>query len=83
MHMRMVMVAGRGRLASSVGVGRRSVVGAVVVVLMGVVTEMAGIALCMFQRVTNPHDRRVGGVQRKQGSEQEGQEETHGPDYIR
>lgn len=82
MDMRMVVIIGRGHLASFIGVRKRYVVGVVAAVLVTVVTEWAGITLCMLQCVTNRHDRRVGGVQRKQGSEQDGQEKTHGPDYI-
>lgn len=83
--MGMVVVIGRRHLASPVGVGRRGVVGVVVTVLVAVVTEMAGIniTLPMFQRVTNAHNCSRGSVQRKQDGEQEGQEEAHGPDYIR
>lgn len=64
MHMRMVVVVtGRRHLASPIGVGRRSVVGVVVTMLVAVVTEMGDMALRMFQGVTNTHDRRGGGVQ--------------------
>lgn len=79
MHMRMVVVTGRRRLASPpIGVGRRNVVGVVVTMFVAVVTEMAGITLRMFQRVTNTHDRRGGGIQRKQDGKKEGQAGAHG-----
>ena len=83
MHMSMVMIACRSQLAGLIGIGGRRIVRMGVAMFVAVMTEMGCVALRMLQRVANAHDRCVGGVQRKQGSEQEGQEETHWPNCIR
>ena len=62
-HMRMMMIVVRRRPASPIEVGGRSVGGVVVTMLMAVVTGTTGIALRMFHRVDNTHDRRECGVQ--------------------
>lgn len=55
----------------------------VVALTVAVMTEMGDFTLRMLHRVAHAHDRRISGVQGDQYGEQEGQEESHGADYIR
>jgi hypothetical protein len=47
----------------------------IIAMLVAVVPEMDAVVLRMLQRIAYAHDRRMGGVQRKQDSEQEAKRE--------
>lgn len=55
MHMIMVVIADRIRLARLIGANLRAIVGMVVTVLVAVMPEMCSLARRVFQRITNAH----------------------------
>lgn len=51
-------------------------------VLVDVMPKMRGASGGVPQRIANAHRRRIGGIQREQEGEQEGEADTHGTKYI-
>jgi len=55
MHMVMMVIADRSRLASIIGANLRAIVGMVVAVLVAVMPEVCSMARRVFQYITNAH----------------------------
>lgn len=78
MHMIMVVIAGRSRLARIIGADLQAIVGMVIAVLVTVMPEMCSLARRVFQDVTNAHRCRVDGIQREHDCKKKNEAGAHG-----
>lgn len=78
--MHMMMITHHGQLVRSVRVGRRGIV--IVIVLVTMVTQVQSMGLPMFQRIANPHGRRIGSVDGNQAGKKHGKAGRHGAEYT-
>lgn len=77
MHMCMVVVAGGRHVTRPISIDCWSIVSMVVIVLVAVMPEMYSVIRCVFQRIADPHHRRVSGVQREYDGKKESEASAH------